>query len=832
MKPDPLATYRLQLHPDFGFDRAAGIVPYLRDLGISHVYTSPCLQASQDSAHGYDMVDPTRVSGQLGGSRAHARWCETLEKAGMGQIIDVVPNHMAVTGGQNPWWQDVLANGAFSRFASFFDVDWDSGGNRWAGKILVPVLADHYGRVLENGDLHVSFSDGVFSLHYFDHVFPLAGTARWLSGPAGESGEAEAVRLNRDPDALDALMDRQHYRLAFWRMANTDLGYRRFFDISDLAGIRVEDRQVFDLVHALPMAWVKKRWVQGLRIDHPDGLRDPAGYLHRLQTTCPGAWVVVEKILDAGETLPPDWPVAGTTGYDFLNLAGGLLVDPGAEAFFTRLYAEFTGETTPFEALVQDCKRLVLTRLLASELKRLTRIFETVCERHRRHRDFSRDQLSAALLETAVHFPVYRTYVSASTGRVSRQDRDCISAAIEGAVMAQPDQNPDLYSFLRQILVLEIKGPLEEDLAMRFQQLTGPVMAKGFEDTALYRYHRLVCLNEVGGNPDRFGTAPRQFHAACRRAQERHPLGLLSSTTHDTKRSEDVRWRLALLSEIPERWSQAVARWRRINDRHRLSDVPDANTEYLLYQTLVGAWPIGRERITAYMEKAAREAKRQTSWITRNQAYERGLAGFIEAILDDPAFCADLEAFVTDLIHPGRINSLAQTLVKLTAPGVPDIYQGTELWDLSLVDPDNRRPVDFDLRRRMLKKLPRLSSKEILAEMDTGLPKLWVIRQTLHLRHRHPEWFGPEAGYQALYATGGKADHLVAFLRSNAVVTLAPRRVIGLGNDWEDTLVELPPGDWTNLLTGETWAGGREPLSDLLGLFPVGLLTKGNDSHG
>ncbi len=838
MKPDPRATYRVQLHPDFGFDRAAGIVPYLRDLGISHVYTSPCLQAAEDSSHGYDMVDPTRVNGQLGGSRAHARWCGALEKAGMGQIIDVVPNHMAIAGGENPWWQDVLENGVSSRFASFFDVDWDSGGDRWPGKLLLPVLGDHYGRVLENGDLHVSFSDGVFSLHYFDHVFPLAGTPRWLSGPAGGSVEPEAVlaagetaRLNQDPDALDALMDRQHYRLAFWRMANTDLGYRRFFDISDLAGIRVEDRQVFDLVHALPVAWVRKGWVQGLRIDHPDGLRDPAAYLHRLQTACPGTWVVVEKILDAGETLPPDWPVAGTTGYDFLNLAGGLLVDPGAEAFFTRLYETFTGETTPFEALVQDCKRLVLNRLLASELKRLTRIFETICERHRCYRDFSRDQLYSALLETAVHFPVYRTYVSASPDRISQQDRNHIAAAIEGAVMAQPDQDPDLYSFLGQILALEIKGPLEQDLVMRFQQLTGPAMAKGFEDTALYRYHRLVCLNEVGGDPDRFGTVPRQFHSACLRAQERHPSGLLSSTTHDTKRSEDVRWRLALLSEIPERWSQTVTRWKQINACHRVSDVPDANTEYLLYQTLVGAWPIGRERITAYMKKAAREAKRHTSWINRNQAYESGLAGFIEAILDDPAFCTDLEAFVAELVHPGRINSLAQTLIKLTAPGVPDIYQGTELWDLSLVDPDNRRPVDFDRRRRMLNKLPRLSLEEILAEMDTGLPKLWVIRQALHLRRRHPEWFGPEAGYQALYATGAKADHLVAFSRSNAVITLAPRRVISLDNDWEDTALELPPGDWTNLLTGETRAGGRETLKDLLGRFPVGLLTKGSDSH-
>jgi (1->4)-alpha-D-glucan 1-alpha-D-glucosylmutase len=607
-------------------------------------------------------------------------------------------------------------------------------------------------------------------------------------------------------------------------MADTDLGYRRFFNISDLAGIRVEDKTVFAAVHALPLAWVKKGWVQGLRIDHPDGLWDPAQYFHRLQKACPDAWIVVEKILEPKENLASDWPVAGTTGYDFMNLAGGLFVNPASEEVLTQLYADFTGIQQPFEALVHECKHLVLTTILQSEIRRLTSLFEEICERHRRHRDYSRQELRRALCQTAIHFPVYRSYVSASENRVSEEDEHHINAAIEGAAMVRSDLDPELFLFLKDLLLLQTRGVLETELAMRFQQLTGPAMAKGVEDTAFYRYHRLICLNEVGGDPGRFSVTLRQFHTACARAQKEHPLGLLASTTHDTKRSEDVRARLALLSEIPDPWADAVRRWASNNARHRSGGVPDANTEYLLYQTLVGAWPIDLERICAYMEKAVKEAKVHTSWTAPNNAYERGLADFIAAVLADRAFCTDLENFVADLIAPGRINSLAQTLIKLTAPGVPDIYQGTELWDLSLVDPDNRRPVDFALRRRLLSQLPHLSPEEILAGMDQGLPKLWVIRQALHLRRTIPELFGPRADYCPLYATGQKADHLVAFFRGQAVISLAPRLVMGLDNDWDDTILELPSGKWHNVLTNDAAEGGPVRLQELLRRFPVGLL--------
>ena len=834
MKSEPVATYRIQMRPEFGFDQITDIVPYLHDLGISHVYTSPYLQAAAGSTHGYDIVDPTQVNAELGGTQAHARMCATIQTAGLGHMIDVVPNHMAVAGQQNLWWWDMLKNGSSSRFAQFFDVDWHNGANRWPGKILLPVLGDHYGCILENGELRLTYEDGECALHYHDHVFPLAppAAAEILSRAEAGGGSkearitAEVTRLNNDPDALDTLIDQQHYRPAFWRMANTDLGYRRFFDISDLAGIRVEEKTVFQAVHAQPLSWVKKGWVQGLRIDHPDGLWDPARYFHRLQKTCPDAWIVVEKILASDETLPSDWPVAGTTGYDFMNLAGGLCIDPASEDALTQLYAEFKGTQKQFEALVHECKHLVLFTLFASEINRLTTLFEAICERHRRHRDYSRHQLRTALFETTVHFPVYRSYVSASMNRVSQEDEQVIDAAIEGAVMVCPNPDPVLFSFLRALLLLQVPGAVEEELAMRFQQLTGPAMAKGVEDTAFYRYHRLICLNEVGGDPGRFGVNLRAFHTACARAQKEHPLGLLASTTHDTKRSEDVRARIALLSEIPNQWADAVRRWAANNARHRSGAVPDPNSEYLLYQTLVGAWPIDEERICAYMEKAVKEAKVHTSWTDPNQAYEQGLADFIAAVLADTTFCTDLEDFVADLVAPGRINSLAQTLIKLTAPGVPDIYQGTELWDLSLVDPDNRRPVDFALRRRLLSQLPQLDPEAILAGMDQGLPKLWVIRQTLRLRRAHPALFGPRADYRPLYATGRKADHLVAFVRGQDVISLAPRLVMGLNNDWEDAIVELPRGKWHNVLTGDDADGGAVQLQELLHRFPVGLLMK------
>ncbi len=881
MRPRLTATYRIQLRPDFGFEQAAEIIFYLKELGISHLYTSPYLQAASGSEHGYDMTDPSRVNEELGGAEAHARLCRKLQSAGLGHMIDMVPNHMAIAGRQNPWWWDVLENGPASRYASYFDVDWESSEERWPNKVLLPVLGDHYGRILEDGQLQLTQENGIFVLHYYEHIFPIdpsslgdllgraaeacgSDTAAFLAESHArlprptvtarqaierrhrdkavlvklmkrvmqeepESAEAindEIERLNGDPEAMDALIDQQNYRLAYWRTASRDLGYRRFFDINELAGLRVEDIEVFNDTHALPISWVHKGWVQGLRIDHPDGLRNPWIYFQRLREACPEAWIVAEKILMPGEKIPSEWPIAGTTGYDFMNLVDGLFIESRNEEAVTRIYEEFTGEETDFEVSVEQCKNLALSELLGSELNRLTSLFVDVCERHRRHRDYTRYDLREALLETAVYFPVYRSYVCAPRNLVRKEDEYYVGKAIDKAIEKREDLDPELFRFLKNLLLLKIKGPQENALAMRFQQLTGPAMAKGVEDTALYRYNRLVALNEVGQEPDRFGVEPLQFHKACEEACRERPDSMLATTTHDTKRSEDVRARLALLSEIPEEWTETVRRWTEHNKSRRYKKWPERNTEYLLYQTLVGAWPISLERVSAYMEKAVREAKMHTSWTQQNEEYELRLQNFIKTVMGDEVFMADLESFVKKLERPGRINSLALTLIKLTAPGVPDVYQGSELWDLSLVDPDNRRPVDFSRRRELLKELKSLLTEDIMARMDEGAPKMWLIYRALQFRRRRPELFGAGASYRPLYAEGPKARHVIAFVRAEESVSVAPRLVMRFDDDWEGTFMELPEGEWRNILTGDEIEGGPVRLQTLLKLFPVGLFEK------
>lgn len=881
MFPEPSATYRLQLRPGFGFDEAAEIAQYLADLGISHLYLSPYLQAASGSTHGYDIVDPGHVNSELGGGGAHARLCLTLKTAGLGQIIDVVPNHMAMAGRQNPWWWDVLEDGPSSRYATYFDVDWEASEDRWPNKILLPVLGDHYGRILEDGQLRLSHQEGVFTLHYQGHVFPVDPSSLGvLLAKAAESCGSEVLAflaqsharlprptitdrqqvirrhrdkavladllaricreepsadaaindevalLNQDPAALDELIDQQNYRLAFWRTASRDLGYRRFFDIKDLVGLRVEDIDVFFSTHLLPITWLRDGLVQGLRIDHPDGLRDPLEYFRRLRDVFPESWIVAEKILTPPEKLPSDWPIDGTTGYDMLNLVGGLFIDPNGKQGMTRIYEEFTGGHMNMTALVRECKHLVITELLGSELNRLTSLFVAVCERHRRHRDYTSHELREALSTAAVCFPVYRSYVSAIRNSVGLDDEIYISRAMECAVTQRPDLDPELFHFLKDLLLLRRSGSLEEELAMRFQQMTAAVMAKGLEDTAFYRYNRLMCLNEVGGDPMRFGVSPAEFHRVCAEAAMERPLSMNASTTHDTKRSEDVRSRLALLSEIPRRWAAAVKRWSALNEGHRRGDVPDRNTEYLFYQTLVGAWPIDFSRMSAYMGKAAREAKVHTSWFAIDEGYERDLQAFIRDVLQDDAFILDLSGFVHSLITPGRINSMSQTLIKLTAPGVPDIYQGSELWDMGLVDPDNRRPVDFELRRALLQEMNTLSPEDIMDRMDEGMPKLWVIRQALHLRRERPDLFGPKGSYLPLMAEGSRAAHVVAYIRGKGAIAVVPRLILRLKDNWSDTALTPPEGNWVNILTGDRLKGEAVPVGELLSRFPVALLVR------
>ncbi len=888
MWPEPEATYRLQLRPGFGFADASEVIPYLAALGITHLYCSPYLQAAAGSAHGYDVVDPTRVNTELGGQKEHQRMLLALKDAGLGQVLDLVPNHMAITGQENPWWWDVLENGPSSPYASFFDVDWEASEERWPNKVLLPVLGNHYGRVLEAGELRLAYEQYRFILNYYDQSFPVdysslsfllaraaencgsdllgfiadacAGLPRptvtkrkgvkrrhrdktvigqLLAGLYSQAGsrsaiEAEVKRINQDLDALDRLIEDQNYRLAWWRTAHRDLGYRRFFDINTLVGLQVEDEEVFAATHALPLGWVQEGSVQGLRIDHPDGLRDPAGYFSRLREKCPSAWILVEKILEPGEELPRDWPVQGTTGYDFLNLVGGLFVDQSKEEILTDFYAEFTGQADDFETLVRKCNRQVIRDLLGSELNRLTSLFVAVCEKHRRHRDYTRHELQEALLRVGANFPVYRSYVRAAQDEnkvnnpvASDSDRSWVQQAVALVGEESPDLDPELLIFLKKILLLEIDGILEGELAMRFQQFTAPVMAKGVEDTAFYRYNRLLCLNEVGGDPGCFGVSLEEFHRQGELAWKQRPLSLLAGSTHDTKRSEDVRARLALLSEIPEKWRNKVLAWSELNRKHKTGDWPESNTEYFIYQPLAGAWPISPERLKTYLEKAMREAKEHTSWTRPDVAYEQAVQRFARAVLEDDRFCREMEDFLEPLIPAGRVNSLSQTLIRLTFPGVPDIYQGCELWDMSLVDPDNRRPVDFVQRRRLLADLPGTGVHEIMDRMDEGLPKMWLVWQALHLRRSRPEAFGIQGDYYPVYAAGEKAQHVVAFLRGGQVLTVAPRLVLELGNDWEDNVLDLPPGDWKNTLTGEVLAGGRNNINQLLGRFPVALLARG-----
>jgi (1->4)-alpha-D-glucan 1-alpha-D-glucosylmutase len=878
----PLATYRVQLRSEFAFDDAAAIAGYLADLGVSHLYSSPYLQAARGSTHGYDVVDPTRVNEDLGGEEAHARLCRTLGEAGLGQVLDIVPNHMAITERRNTWWWDVLENGAASRYAGYFDVDWNSPHARLRDTVLLPILGDHYGRVLENGELELVRRDGRFEIHYHEHRMPvaprsldalvdkaarrcgspdlafiadsygqlplatatdrasiarrhrdkevLAGQLARLLGERPEVARAldEVVaEVNADPDALDELLQRQNYRPAFWRTAGQELDYRRFFDVHTLIGLRMEDERVFADTHALVLRWLKTGVIDGVRIDHPDGLRDSEEYFERLRDEAPEAWIVVEKILEPGEPLRESWPVEGTTGYDFLNRAGGLLIDLAGEEPLTALYAELTGESTDWPALVREKKLLVLGELLASDVNRLAEVFLEVCERHRRYRDYTRFELRQAIREVVACFPVYRVYARAEIGEVTDLDRHYAGEAIEAAKAHRPDIAADLFDFFRDLLLLEIRGERESELVMRFQQLTGPAMAKGVEDTAFYNFHRLISLNEVGGSPGEFGLSAAGFHRLAADAQRIWPAAMLATSTHDTKRSEDVRARISLLSEIPERWGEAARRWFERNANHRQGDFPDRNAEYLLYQTLVGAWPITPERAAAYMEKATREAKVHTSWTRPNPEYEEGLRGFVNAVLADPELVADLEAFVAPLVEPARINSLAQTLLKLTAPGVPDFYQGTEIWDLSLVDPDNRRPVDYDLRRRLLADLERgMTPEAILARMEEGLPKLWVIRQGLQLRRRNPEPFGPKGEYEPLRVSGSRADHAVAFARRGEVAVIVPRLPLRLGGDWQGSTIELAPGAWRNELTGEEVEGGERAVAELLARFPVALLSR------
>ncbi len=868
----------MQLHKGFTFEDAARISGYLSSLGVSHLYCSPYLQAVAGSTHGYDVADPHRFNEELGGAAGYATLVGALRRAGLGQVLDIVPNHMAADPMSNRWWWDVLENGPSSPYARYFDIDWEAGDERSAYKVLVPILGDHYGRVLEKGQIAVARTGGTFVVRYFEHELPVSpktvddvlGRAARLSGSSelGDIAEgfsalpsarltdraavqerhdrklelasrladlcersddvAEAIvaelrELNSDADRLDELLRRQNYRLAFWRIASEEIDYRRFFNIESLIGVRVEDPDVFEDTHRLILQLVEDGTLDGLRVDHIDGLRDPDGYLVRLAGSSRGMYTVVEKIRAAHEELPESWPVAGTTGYDFLIRVNNLFVASEHEQSMTDAYHRFTGQSEAWDDVIHAAKLQVMRQDLVAEVERLTTLLAHVCDRHRRNQDHTRRELRDALREIVAGFRVYRTYVR--PGRpATEQDRSEVDHAVEASRRRRPDIDEELLLFLGQLALALHDGESEAEFCERLQQLTSPVMAKGVEDTAFYRYNRLVSLNEVGGEPGIFGTPVLQFHEATARMARHWPETMLTLSTHDTKRSGDVRARLNVLSEIPNDWREAVARWAELAERHWQGTAPDRNAEYLLYQTLVGAWPLDVERAVLFMSKAVREAKLRTSWVEPDPDYEQAIEGFVRGLFGDDRFLAELEGFLAEhgLVGRGHQNSLVQTALLLTCPGVPDLYQGSELWDLSLVDPDNRRPVDFDTRARLLNKVKAAPIADVTGRLDAGSPKLWMVHRLLEHRRHYREGF-ESSTYDPLGCQGPSSASVVAFTRGELAVIAPVRTDASLAG----TTVVLPGGEWRDVLAGEVHSGGTHDVATLLSAFPVAVLARG-----
>jgi (1->4)-alpha-D-glucan 1-alpha-D-glucosylmutase len=901
----PVCTYRLQFNRWFTFAQAREIVPYLHALGVSDVYASPYFQASPESMHGYDITDHNQLNAAIGSREEYDAWIAELHGHGMGQVLDFVPNHMGVMQSGNKWWMDVLENGPSSMYAPYFDIDWQPLKSDLRDKVLLPILTDQYGRVLERGEFQVRFEEGAFYLAYRNQKLPIApGTYRYILELALENladykdedfyaefqsiltaleylprrtetdpekiaertREKEIVkrRLERrcqeapqvqraiekalaqingrpgDPrsfDKLDELLNAQSYRLAFWRVAAEEINYRRFFDVNELAAIRMELPEVFEAAHQLVLDLVRTGAVTGLRIDHPDGLYLPKEYLETLQHRSARAlglllpkdgraiYMIVEKILTSAEKLRSDWPVHGTTGYDFANQLAGVLVDTSAEAAITRTFHRFIGHTMHSGHLVYAKKRLVTRIALANEVEVLGTMLDRLSEKNRWYRDFTFEALARAVRETIACFPVYRTYLAPGQP-VSEEDRQVIERAIAAAKRRNPAIEESIFNFLRDILLFRFPENLDTQsreehmhFVLKFQQCTGPIMAKGLEDTVFYIYNRLAALNEVGGEPQQFGLSVDAFH---QRNFDRHrnwSATLLATSTHDTKRSQDVRARMVAISEIPDVWRRSLAKWRTANRRWKKTvneaEAPDSNEEYLLYQTLLGTWPVGNdgvpeqkvggeyiERIQAYMTKALNEAKLNTSWIQPNEEWLAASRDFVAKILDPGPKNKFLPIFlpVAETIgRLGAINSLAQTLLKLTSPGVPDIYQGNEIWDFSLVDPDNRRPVDYKVRAEMLSCLSTKSPEDLLRNWPDGRIKMFLTQQTLRFRNEHVDLFR-SGNYLPLPATGAFADCCIAFARQlngQWIIAVAPRLSsrVGfppIGGRWKDTAVELP----------------------------------------
>ena len=981
----PLATYRLQFNHQYKFSDAKSIVSYLHELGISDCYTSPYFKAKKGSLHGYDILDHNALNPEIGTEEEYNEFIEELRKYGMGQVLDIVPNHMCIADDENVWWMDVLENGPSSIYADFFDIDWKPVKDELENKVLIPVLGDQYGRVLEKQELTLVFEEGVFFIHYFERKFPVAPisyrkileycidelkkkmgsdhlhlqellsiiTALIHLPPRTEKdqekiverrrekeiikkrlgdlfNESEEVRsfieenlkiFNGDPedprsfDLLDDLLNEQVYRISHWQVATEEINYRRFFDINELGAIRVENPRVFEETHRLVLKLIREEKVTGLRVDHPDGLYNPAEYFYRLQRGCfiqfclrameaedepvlrekiglsydekmsenltsslrMSFYIVGEKILTKSERMPEDWPIFSTTGYVFLNTVNGIFINMENVKAFDEIYTRFTRFKMNCQDLIHEKKKLIMQASMPSEINMLGYYLNRISEKNRNTRDFTLNSLTTAIVEVIAYFPVYRTYVT-STG-VNERDRRYIEQAVSRAKRKNPTLSATLFDFLNDVLLLQYPKEFQEtdkqewlDFVMRFQQMTGPIMAKGVEDTAFYVYNRFVSLNEVGGNPEKFGTSLDTFHGMNIERKKFWPCAMIATSTHDTKRNEDVRARLDVLSEIPNEWRLLLQNWSRMNKKKKSvmegERVPDRNEEYLLYQTLIGVWPLDpmnegeheifKKRIKDYMIKAVREAKVNTSWISPNHSYEENLSAFIEGILSNDPFIKDFERFQKRVSYFGMFNSLSQTLLKVTSPGIPDFYQGTEIWDFSLVDPDNRRPVAYDIRKRMLNELKqeiersgsdlRAFAKRLMENWVKGTIKLYVIFRSLNYRKENAQLFW-DGNYIPLESEGNLKDHVCAFARKSegkVVLVVVPRFLtrilkgsneIPLGQEiWGNSRILIPEEisakKFINIFTGEmiaeTKQDGRRGLTlgEIFSNFPVALLER------
>ncbi|MDA8413795.1 MAG: malto-oligosyltrehalose synthase [Desulfobacteraceae bacterium] len=980
----PSATYRLQFNSGFRFSDAREIVPYLHRLGISDIYASPYFKAREGSIHGYDILDQNSLNPEIGSEDEYEALVAELKSRDMGQILDIVPNHMCIEGPGNALWMDILENGPSSSHAGFFDIDWHPVKQELENKILIPILGDQYGTVLENGELSLIFEEGSFFACYYEHKLPIVPktysqiltlhieeleqelsaaapqyqelmsivTALRHLPPSTEQDperiaeryrEKEVVKrrlwslyqnssaikafidgnvtafngIKGDPrsfDLLDVLLRKQVYRISHWRVATEEINYRRFFDINSLGAIRVEDPAVFEKTHQLIFKLVESGKLTGLRIDHADGLQDPEDYIRRLQSGCfvrmysdadeagnavdearaaarakydqivaadpsfKPFYILGEKILLKSERLPDSWQVFSTTGYDYANQVNGLFVDTSNAKDFETLYTRFLQHRVDFPLAVYDKKKLVMQVSMSSEVNTLGHYLNRISEQNRHTRDFTLNSLIKSIVEVIACFPVYRTYINSF--EVPERDRQYIEATIARAKKQNPAISASVFDFIRDVLLLHFPDAMPDrhkqswlDFVKRFQQITSPVMAKGVEDTAFYLYNRLVSLNEVGGSPERFGITLEAFHGQNIERCKSRPLAMLASSTHDTKRSEDVRARINVLSEIPEQWREALSRWGRQNRRVKMivdgKPAPSRNEEYLLYQTLVGTWPfcsiqddefaLFRDRIKEYMLKAMREAKVHTSWISPNSLHEDAVMYFIDSILKESRhnnFLSDFAAFQRLTAAGGIFNALSQTLLKITSPGIPDFYQGNELWDFSLVDPDNRRPVDYHLRMALLDELQQMESgtgpletaRQVVATRNDGRIKMHLTCKALNFRRENRALF--ESGrYLPLVVEGAFQEHVCAFERSvngSSFLVVAPRlcsRLIGdnsglpLGADvWQDTRIlqpfDIASSQYRNIFTGESLnldqQGGQLSLmlKDILSVYPVALLER------